>query len=96
MTFYGNNERCVGDDDDDNDGSVEIHKYDDAGIDLYQSMLMIFSHDYDDYNETMRAIFDCDDFSDDNIDNFRLIKIVGSIGFQKAVSVDVSYREREM
>ena len=86
MTFYGNNERCVGDDDDDdNDGSVEIHKYDDAGIDLYQSMLMIFSHDYDYDNETMRAIFDCDDFSDDNIDSFRLIKIVGSIGFQKAV-----------
>ena len=59
-------------------------------------MLMIFSHDYDDDNETMRAIFDCDDFSDDNIDHFRLIKIVGSIGFQKAVAVDVSYREREM
>jgi len=32
MTFYGNNGRCVRDDD--NDRSVEIHKYDDAGIDV--------------------------------------------------------------
>ena len=39
MTFYGNNGRCVRDDD--NDRSVEIHKYDDAGIDVQQSMLMI-------------------------------------------------------
>ena len=59
-------------------------------------MLMIFSHDYDDDNDTMRAIFDCDNFSDNNIDHFRLIKIVDSISFLKAVAVDVSSREREM